>query len=170
MAGLAAVTSRIQLFATCRGADHAAADRRAHGGDDRLHLARPLRRQHRLRLAAARIHADGHLAGRGALPPALRLLRRIRDHHERAVGDRPLRLQGRLLPDGRLPAACPLPQSADPDHLRGAERRRHEIRRANTADYNFCASFGINDTDAVRSQRRAAGGGDRGDRPRCAAP
>ena len=89
-----------------RRADHAAADRRPHGGDDRLDFARPVRRQHHLRLAAARIHADGDLAGRRALPAPLRVLRRIRHHHARAVGDRPLRLQGRLLPDGRLPLSA----------------------------------------------------------------
>ena len=53
MAGLAATTTRIKLFATCRGADHAAADRSAHGGDHRQHLAWSVRGEHHFWLAAA---------------------------------------------------------------------------------------------------------------------
>ncbi len=111
-----------------RRPDSAAADRRPHGGDDQLDLARTVRRQHHLRLAAPRIHADGHLAGRGTLPPALRVLRRIRQHHARAVGDRPLGFQGRLLPNGRLPLSAAADRK-NPDHLRRAERRRHALCR-----------------------------------------
>jgi hypothetical protein len=37
------------------GADAAPADRRAHGGDDRQHLARPVRPQHDHRLAGERV-------------------------------------------------------------------------------------------------------------------
>ena len=103
-----------------RRPDDAAADRRPHGGDDRLDLARPVRRQHHLRLAAARIHADGDLARRRALPAPLRVLRRIRHHHARAVGGRPLRLQGRFLPDGRLPLSA----AADARRSRSSAPRR----------------------------------------------
>ena len=71
MAGFAAVTSRIQLFATCAVLTHAAADRRAHGGNDQFDFARPVRGQYHFRLATARIHADGDLAGGGTLPPPL---------------------------------------------------------------------------------------------------
>ncbi len=39
MAGLAAVTTRIKLFATVADPVHSARDRRAHGGDHRLDLA-----------------------------------------------------------------------------------------------------------------------------------
>jgi len=63
------------------GADPAAAAGGPHGGDDRLDFARPVRGQHHFRLAAARIHADGDLARRRALPAALRILRRIRHHN-----------------------------------------------------------------------------------------
>jgi len=52
------------------------------------------------------------------------------------------RLQGRLLPDGRLP----LPADADgkdPHHLCGAKRCRHGVR-AKYATYNFCSSGGVN--------------------------
>src|ERR1051325_5990941 len=80
MAGLAAATSRIQLFATCAVLT-LPPPIAAHGGDDRLHFARPLRRQHHLGLAAARVHPNGYLAGRRALPAALRVLCRIRHHH-----------------------------------------------------------------------------------------
>ena len=70
-----------------RCAHHAAADRRANGGDHRQHLARPLRGEHHLGLAAAGVHADGPLARRRALQAALPVLRRVRHHHARAVGD-----------------------------------------------------------------------------------
>ena len=109
------------------GADAAAADRRAHGGDDRQHLARPLRPQHDHRLAGERVFADGHLARRAAPPAPLRLLRRIRDDHARVVGDRTQRFPGRVLPDGGLP----LPADADrphTDHLRRPERPWDRVR------------------------------------------
>ena len=64
MAGLAVGDNAHPVVRDLRRADHAAADRGAHGGDHRLHLARPVRREHHLRLAAPRIHPDGHLAGR----------------------------------------------------------------------------------------------------------
>ena len=53
MAGLAAVTSKIKIFAHRRDADHAAGHRRAHGVDHRLHRRRPLRHQPDHRLAEA---------------------------------------------------------------------------------------------------------------------
>ena len=83
-----------------RGADHTAADRCAHGGHDRLDFTPAVGHQHHFRLATPRIYANGDLAGRGALPPPLRLLRRVGDHHARIVGDRPIQPEGRFLPDG----------------------------------------------------------------------
>ena len=108
---------------------HAAADHGAHGGDDRQHLARPVRREHHLRLAAARILADGHLARFRALQAAVRVLRRVRDDHARAVGDGPFRSQGQLLPNGRL-SLQPASHGSNPRHLRWAERCRNALCRA----------------------------------------
>ena len=62
MAGLAAVTTRIQLFATCAVLTMPPPITARIGRDRRQHLARPVRREHHLRLAAARILADGDLA------------------------------------------------------------------------------------------------------------
>ena len=126
MAGLAAVDHAHPAVRHLRRAHHAAPDRGAHGRHHRQHLARPVRREHHLRLAAARIHADGHLAGRRALQAPVRVLRRVRHHHARALGDGPIRLQGRVLQDGRLPLQ-PAADGQDPHHLRSAERRRHAL-------------------------------------------
>ena len=147
MAGLASVTEPHPAFRHLRGADVAAADRRPHGGDDRLDLARQVRGQYHLRLAAARIHADGDLARRRALPPALRILRRIRHHHARVVGNRPLRFQGRLLPDGRLPLSA----AADREIpiICAAQSDAGTRFAAQYADYNFCTGGGVNQPKAV---------------------
>ena len=147
MAGLAAVTTRIQLFATCAvltmpppiAARMAVTIDSISHGRFGVNIISGWQR--------ARICADGHLAGRRALQAPLRILRRIRDDHEGAVGDRAVRLQGRLLPDGRLPLQ-PAAERADPDHLRRAKRRRHGYA-ASYADYNFCASCGVNEPTAV---------------------
>ena len=48
--------------------------------------------------------------------------------HARAVEQRPLRLQGQLLPHGRLPAAAEA-VARDPDRLRRSERPRHAVHR-----------------------------------------
>ncbi len=100
MAGLAAVTSRIQLFATIgvltmpppivarMAVTIDSISKGRFGGE------------HHLRLAGEGILANGHLARRGPLPPALRVLRRIRHDHEGAVVDRALRPEGRFLHDG----------------------------------------------------------------------
>ena len=147
MAGLAAVTSRIQLFATCAvltmpppiAARMAVTiDSISHGRFGVNIISGWQRREYT---------QMGIWPGARALPAPLRLLRRIRHDHARAVGDRPLRLQGRLLPDGRLPLPAAADR-ADPDHLRRAERRRHAFA-AHYADYNFCASGGVNEPHAV---------------------
>ena len=106
MAGLAAVTKRIQLYASVGGADHPAGDRGAHGLDHRFDLGRPLRHQHRLGLGQDGVRADGPVAGRGALRQALRLQHRVRHHPARAVGEGLVRLQGRVLPDGRTASSA----------------------------------------------------------------
>ena len=143
-----------------RRADHAAADRRAHGGDDRLHLAWPVRRQHHLRLAAPRIHADGHLAGRRALPPPLRLLRRIRHHHAASCGRPDAPISRATSSRWTIAAAC----RCRPRKSRSsAPRRATPAPRfaAQYADYNFCASGGVNEPTRSGGQRRPAGRGQR---------
>ena len=129
MAGLAAVTTRIQLFATCAvltmpppitARMAVTIDSISHGRFGVNIISGWQRREYT---------QMGIWPGRRALSAPLRVLRRIRHHHEGAVGDRTVRLQGRLLPDGRLP----LPADADgehSDHLRRAERQRHTLRRA----------------------------------------
>src|SRR5882724_6931783 len=76
MAGLASVTTRIQLFATCAvlTMPPAIAARMATTIDSISHGRFGV---NLIRLAAARIHANGDLAGGRALSPPLRLLRRI---------------------------------------------------------------------------------------------
>ena len=62
MAGLASVTTRIQLFATCAVLTMPPPITARMAVTIELDLARPVRRQHHLRLAAPRIHPDGDLA------------------------------------------------------------------------------------------------------------
>jgi hypothetical protein len=130
-------------FRLGRRVDHTAALGGTNGGDDRLNLARALRHQRRFRLAAGGIRADGDLARCRALCPPLRILCRIRDHNARAVGDGTVRLQGWLFYNGRLPLQS-LAAGADQDHRCRAERSRDQIR-CKYCDYNFCASYGVNE-------------------------
>ena len=138
MAGLAAVTSRIQLFATCAvlTMPPPIAARMAVTIDS--HLARPLRGEHHLRLAAARIHPDGHLARRRALPPPLRLLRRIRHDHARAVGRPAARTSRATSSRWTTAAACrcrprrsrsSAPRRATPARAIAAQLRRLQFLR-----------------------------------------
>ena len=71
MAGLAAVTNCIQLFATCAVLTMPPPIAARMAVTIELDLAWPVRRQYHLRLAASRIHADGDLARGGALSPPL---------------------------------------------------------------------------------------------------
>ena len=120
MAGLAAVTSRIQLFATCSvlTLPPPIAARMAVTIDSISHGRFGL---NMITGWQERVFADGHLAWRQALPASLRVLQRIRDGHAGALGDRTERFPGRFLPYGRLP----MPAAADrshTDHLRGPKR------------------------------------------------
>src|SRR5260221_6632538 len=119
MAGLAAVTDRINLYAS-DGAD------RAHGRHHRFNRARALRYQYRHWLAARRIRSDGAMARRRALRAPLRPRLRIRADHARSVDDRPLGLRGRLFSNARLPDA-PAAAGADQDHLPRPARPRHAL-------------------------------------------
>jgi pyrimidine oxygenase len=144
MAGLDAVTTRIQLFATCAV----------------LTIPPPI-------AARMAVTIDSISHGRfgvniisgwqrreytqmGIWPGAEHYRRRYEycaEYHERAVGERAFRLQGRLLPNGRLP----LPAAADcesADHLRRAERQRHAVRGA-VRRYNICGSGGVNQPTRV---------------------
>jgi hypothetical protein len=62
MAGLAAVTDRIKLYASVAVPTNPAGDRGAHGVDHRLDRAGAVRREHRVGLAQAGIRPDGPLA------------------------------------------------------------------------------------------------------------
>ncbi len=64
MAGLAAVTSRIKLYASTAVLTLPPALVAPHGDDDRFDRAGPVRRQHRVRLAEGRIRPDGAVARR----------------------------------------------------------------------------------------------------------
>ena len=126
MAGLAAVTKRIQLFATCAV----------------LTMPPPI-------AARMAVTIDSISHGRfgvniisgwqrreytqmGIWPGAEHYKRRYQYCAEyvtimkRAVGDGPLRLQGRVLQDGRLPLQ-PAADAPHPHHLRRPERRRHAL-------------------------------------------
>ena len=94
MAGLAAVTQRIQLFATCAVLTMPPPITARMAVTIDFDLAWPVRDQHHLWLAAARKYPDGDLAGERALSAPIRLLQRVRDDHEGALGDRSLGLQG----------------------------------------------------------------------------
>src|SRR5690606_41891785 len=60
--------------------------------------------------------------GRGALHTEIRILRRVRADPAGALGDGPLRLQGRVLPDGRLPFESTA-KRAHPDRRRRTDRK-----------------------------------------------
>ena len=119
---------------------HAAADHGAHGGDDRQHLAWPVRREHHLRLAAARILADGHLARRRALQAAVRVLRRIRDDHARAVGDGPFRLTRAASSRWTTAAAARCPRRASPSSARGKAMPERALPRSTPTTISARAS------------------------------
>jgi hypothetical protein len=92
MAGLAAVTSRIQIYATAATLTLPPAIVARMASTYRLYLRRPLWRQSGHRLAKAGIRADGHLAGRRLLRQPLRLSHRICPGAARPVGNRAQRL------------------------------------------------------------------------------
>ena len=100
MAGLAAVTSRIALFASVAvlTMPPAIAARMAVTIDSISHG------RFGINIVSGWQQAEytqmGILARRGAFPASLRVLRRIRHHHARAVGDRQLQSARRVLPDG----------------------------------------------------------------------
>ena len=138
-----------------RRADHAAGDRGAHGLDHRLDLARPLRRQHRLRLGQGRVRPDGPVAGRRALRQALRLQHRVRHHHARAVGDRAVRTSRAstsTMDDCKL---SPRPQADIEDRLRRPEPARHASSAPSYGDYNFVAGQGHQHADRARGHQPA---------------
>ena len=88
MAGLAAVTEKIKIYATCPTLVDPARFLRADVQHDRFDQPRPLRAQPDHRLAAPRIQPDGAVAGRRAFPQPLPDARRICPYPARAVGDR----------------------------------------------------------------------------------
>ena len=117
MAGLAAVTEKIRIYATCPTLVIPPAfcarmcntiDSISHGRFG-LNLITGWQRPE--------YQPDGAVAGRRAFPQPLPDARRICPHPARAVGDRRLRLQGRILPDGRLPRPAAA-RGRHEDHLR----------------------------------------------------
>ncbi len=132
MAGLAAVTSRIQLFATCASACHAAADRSAYGryGPDSIShgrfginiiLSGWQRREDTCRWAFGQ-GAEHYRRRYDYCAEYVTVMRELWQCG--SIG-----LQGRLLPDGRLSVPA-FANSQYPHHLRGAERQRHTFRGA----------------------------------------
>ncbi len=110
------------------GAGDPAAVRRPHGRDDRLDQPRPLRAQHRFRLAEGRIRPDEHLARRAAFPAPLRLLRRVRHRHAGVVGNGAVGLHRQVLHHERLPPVAQTDRE-DRHHLRRPEPGRRRLRR-----------------------------------------
>ena len=166
MAGLAAVTSRIRLYAstavlTCRRRIVA---RMAITIDDIS--PRPLRRQHRLRLAQGRIRQMGLWPGDEHFGERYDYCTEYVADPARPVGNRALRPQGRVLPDGRLPAQ---PAAAGADQAGRAPGRatRGMEFAAEYCDYNFALGEGVNTPAALRAAYRSALRARRGeDRPR----
>ena len=162
MAGLAAVTNRIQLFATCAvltmpppiAARMAVTiDSISHGRFGVNIISGWQRREYT---------QMGIWPGPEHYRRRYEYLRRIRHRHAGALADRAVRFQGSILPDGRLP----LPAAAygeHSDHLCGAERRRDTIRRA-ICRLQFLRQRWDQRADAGGAERRSAGGGDGGDR------
>ena len=146
MAGLAAVTTRIQLFATCAvltmpppiAARMAVTIDSISHGRFGVNIISGWQRPNIPRWALAR---------RRALRATLRVLRRVRDGHAGTLGERAIRLQGRFfqMDDCRL-----LPMPAKPIPIICAAQSDAGTRfAAEYADYNFCASFGVNRADRV---------------------
>ena len=130
MAGLAAVTSRIKLFATVPTLAMPPAICRAHGLDHRFDLERPVRPQCHHRLADGRnIRQMGLWPGDDYFGHRYDYAAEYVPDPARAVGDRRVRPQGRVLHHERLPAQ-PAAAGRHEDHLRRPERRRHGLHRA----------------------------------------
>ena len=94
--------------------------------------------------------------GQGALPAALRILRRVRHDPARPLGDTARSdLQGEFFRMDGLPAQ-PAPVQPCPSHRRRrAERHRHASSPPEYADYNFCMGEGVNTPGEVRRRRSA---------------
>ncbi len=153
MAGIAAVTRRIQLFASVAVLTVPPGLRRPHGRHHRQHRARPLRHEHRVRLAADGVPADGPVARRGAFRQALRILFRIRNCHEAALG-------GQAAPTFKgeffTMEDCQLePRPSRRVEIVGAAQSDRGMRFvADHGDYCFCGSGGLNRTGERGARRR----------------
>ena len=128
MAGLAAVTSRIQLFASVAVLTLPPAivarmavtiDSISHGRFGVNIVSGWQKAEYeQMGLWPGEVHFERRYG----------ILLRIRHGDEGAVGDRAFRLQGRFLQDGGLPVQ-PAADRADQGDLRRAERPRHAVRR-----------------------------------------
>ena len=165
MAGLAAVTEKIKIYATCPTLVIPPAfaarmcntiDSISHGRFG-LNLITGWQRPE--------YQPDGAVAGRRAFPQPLPDARRICPDPARVVGNRAERLQGRILPDGRLPRP-PEARGRHEDHLRGFVGRGARVF-GQVGGLCLLPRQGRQHADRVRVEQRAAGGGDREDRARC---
>ena len=126
MSGLAAVTSRIKLYATAPTlcippaivARMAATIDSISNGRFGLNLITGWQRPEYSQM--------GLWPGDAVFRAALRIPLRICADPARTLGDRPERSQGRILSDGRLPAE-PAPAGGHEDYLRWPERRWHGL-------------------------------------------
>ena len=131
-----------------RGADHAAADRRTHGGDDRFDFARTVRGEHHLGLAAARVYPDGHLAGRRSTIGGVTSTARNTSPSCRSLwrtGRSDFKGDFFQMDDCRC---LPLPTANIPI-ICAAQSDAGTRFAAQYADYNFCGSGGINEPTRV---------------------
>jgi pyrimidine oxygenase len=103
MAGLAAVTSKIKIFATGRDAHHAGTDRRADGLDHRFHRAGRFGINLITGWQKAEYDQMGLWPGESHYKDRYNYLAGVRDGAARADGDRRQRLQGQVPGDARLP-------------------------------------------------------------------
>ena len=143
MAGLAAVTSRIKLFATAAtlcmppaiAARMAATIDSISNGRFGLNLVTGWQRPEYTRWACG----PATSTSRDRYEYLAEYAQVLRDLWETGR----LRPQGRVLPDGRLPPE-PAPAGRHEDHLRRPEPRPAWRSRRSYADYNFCFGKGVN--------------------------
>ena len=157
MAGLAAVTSRIKLYATVPtlAIPPAIAARMASTIDSISR--RPVRPQRHHRLAAAGICPDGPVAGRRVLRPPLRLRRRVRPGPARAVGDRRL-ATSRASSSPWTTAGSARGRKADMKIICAGQSDAGMEFTAKYADYNFCFGMGFNTPTACADTVAAPAG------------
>ena len=94
MAGLAAVTERIKLYASVAVLTIPPAIVARMAATIDFDRAESVRGQHRFRLGQGRVRADGPVARRSTFRPAIRLQHRVCVDHAQVVGNGSVRFQG----------------------------------------------------------------------------